>query len=267
MKTIRRALLTTKNILNTFIIFDSVLSSLIAFLIMLSIVVLIKISIWWAIIAGLAYLLVHTYNRISSFGYKQIETIVPELNYQLTTVADNLDKDNEVVNALNNEVLQDMKKIKTSYFISPQKVSKQVLSIAALCIITVLIAQSNMAFLSLDSLSKDLQRLPNIFLRGGDDGIIKDFPPMNETLWETNLSEILGEDTTITELGTQEISIQIDPLASELDLSSVREVESREFSSYSPKEVKAMADVAFEEQISKRDQEIVKEYFNELARS
>ena len=267
MKTIRRALLTTKNILNTFIIFDSVLDSIIFFLLVLTAAILLKISIWWAILIGLGHLMMNTYNRIDAFSLKKIEELVPDVRYQLTTVADNINKDNEVVNELNKEVLHNMKKIKTSYFINPQKISKQVLSIVSLCVLVMLLGQMNVSFLSLDSLSKDLQSLPGIFLRSGDEGIIKDFPDMNKTIWETNLSDILGEDTSITELGTQEIAIQIDPLASELDLSSVRDVEEKEFSRYTPRKIKAMADVAFEEHISKRDQEIVKSYFNELAKS
>ena len=62
--------------------------------------------------------MLHAYRGRKKLTYHHVEEKVPELKEQLITAADNLDKEYEIVESLNKDVLQHMKKTMTSYFFS-----------------------------------------------------------------------------------------------------------------------------------------------------
>ncbi|MBW3016030.1 hypothetical protein KY309_00285, partial [Candidatus Woesearchaeota archaeon] len=183
----------------------------------------------------------------------------PSLNEQLITVADNWKEQNEIVEALNQEVLKKMKEIKTGSFLSFGKLTRELAVMAVVSFIIVGSAAFHVEFFDLKETINE----------------IKEFKPfeeydINEELLEfeesQNLSEILG-DKSVSELGQQQLDLELNPLKSDVEIGTVKDVEQREFREVPPPEIRAIADVSFEEEIPKQYQRIVKTYFKEITKS
>jgi len=61
--------------------------------------------------------------------------------------------------------------------------------------------------------------------------------------------------------------LQINPLKSDVDIGKVYDPEERRVREVPPPDIRATADVSFEEQIPKQYQRIVKTYFKEITKS
>jgi len=259
IKPIALALKEAKKAVLHIVIFNSVIDTLVVFMLLFLATVLLTIPIGYAIIITLVYAVVHTYGNIKEVNFSSIEAKFPNLNEQLITVADNWKEQNEIVEALNQEVLLKMKEIRTSRFLNFGKLTREVAVMAVISFIIIGSAAFNVKFLDFGEAIKEL----------------REFKPfqeydINEELLEfeesQNLSEILG-DESITELGQQQLDLQINPLKSDVDIGKVYDPEERRFREVPPPDIRATADVSFEEQIPKQYQRIVKTYFKEITKS
>ncbi|HLD02353.1 MAG TPA: hypothetical protein VJC07_01480 [Candidatus Nanoarchaeia archaeon] len=230
---------------------DGVLVFLVAFLLFL----LIKIPWYLSVIPFVIYILVYGRKRILGIRYTQVERVVPELNEKLRTAADNVGKDNEVVEALNKEVLMDMKKIRTSLFFGSKSNMKKLGCMGVLAFMVILVASFDVEIFDFVTLGKsrldDENFLPTqknigVFIDEGDD-------------------DIYG-DESIIEYGNDEILIGLNTVEGNRDLSQRKELEKKNFaSSYQEeKEIYATSDSSFSENIAKENQEVVKKYFNQI---
>src|SRR3989338_8657635 len=86
-----------------------------------------------------------------------VEEKTPALKEELRTSADNLDKDNEIVLALHEEVLAKMKYINVSDYIDFRKISRRLLVIAMLCFLILVFSAYHVKFLDLNDLLDNLQ--------------------------------------------------------------------------------------------------------------
>ena len=118
IKPIALALKEAKKAVLHIVIFNSVIDTLVVFMLLFLATVLLTIPIGYAIIITLVYAVVHTYGNIKEVNFSSIEAKFPNLNEQLITVADNWKEQNEIVEALNQEVLLKMKEIRTSRFLN-----------------------------------------------------------------------------------------------------------------------------------------------------
>ena len=77
-------------------------------------------------------------------------------------------------------------------------------------------------------------------------------------------TDIFGEKS-VALLGDEDVEITLESANVEIDINDIREVEERTFTTTYPEEIGAMAASAFEEQIPKDQQEIVKNYYKKIA--
>ncbi|MEM3154336.1 MAG: hypothetical protein QW165_02085 [Candidatus Woesearchaeota archaeon] len=259
VKPIARALKEAKRAVLQVVVFNSVIDSLVAYILLLLGCTLLSLPSWWALVPAVAYAVIHTYGNIKDVHFSAIEEKFPALKEQLITVADNWKEQNEIVDALNQEVLQKMKEIRTSSFLNFGKLTREIAVMAVVSFIIIGSAAFNVKFLDLKGTIKE----------------IREFKPfqqydINQELLEfeesQNLSEILGEKS-ITELGQQQLDLELNPIMSDVIIGRYKPPEEREFREVLPSEIKATTDVSFEENIPKQYQRIVKTYFKEITKS
>lgn len=214
---------------------------------------------WYAVIPAFGYAIIHTKGNLDRVSFKSIEEKVPQLKEQLITVADNWKDDNPVVEQLNAEVLQKMKEIRTSYFLDFGRLSRELIVMLVVSFVIIGSAAFNVKFLDLEKTVNDLRE----FRPGGDYDINEDLLEFEEG---TNLSDILGEKS-ITELGKQQLDLQLNPLKSDVIIGKVRDPEERNFREVPPREIVAQSDASFGDEIPKEYQKIVKTYFKEITKS
>lgn len=183
---------------------------------------------------------------------------MPALNEELITAADNYKEQNEVVESLCQDVLRKMKDVKTSSFLNLGKLTRELAVAAAVSIIIIGSAAFNVKFLDVGEIAKELRDI-----KPHEYDINRELLEFEES---QNLSEILG-DKSVTELGQQQLDLQINPLKSDVEIGTVNEPENRQFREVPPPEISATADASFEEQIPKQYQRIVKTYFKEITKS
>ncbi|MBI4146625.1 hypothetical protein HY489_04790 [Candidatus Woesearchaeota archaeon] len=259
VKPIALALREAKTAVLQVALFHSAIDALVMFLLLLLGSLVFSIPKGYAVLAALVYTIVHTWGNLKDVNFKAIEDKTPGLQEQLITVADNVKAQNEIVDALNLEVLQKMKEIRTSSFLNFPKLTREIAVMAVVSFVIIGSSALNVQFLDLGDIVKQ----------------VRDFKPLepydvNTELLEfeesTNLSEILG-DEDIAELGKQQLDLQLNPLMSDVEIGMVRPPEEREFKEVAPPEIKAAADQSFEDQIPKQYQRIVRTYFKEITKS
>lgn len=259
VKPIILALKEAKRSITQIVVFNSVIDALVMFLIILLICTFFTLPGWWALVAAGIYGIVHLRGNLKDVSFNSIEEKFPHLKEQLITAADNVKENNEIVDALNAEVLQKMRDVRTSSFLNFGKLTREIAVMAIISFIIIGTSAFNVKFLDINDVMKEL----------------KDFKPfkeydINQELLEyeesQNLSEILGEKSVL-ELGKQQLDLQINPIMSDVDIGKVKDPQERTFREVPPPEIRATTDTSFEEDIPKQYQRIVKTYFKEITKT
>ncbi len=241
-------------------LFNALLDTLVVFLICALVLILITLPWWYALFPALIYGGIHTFRNIKKRqNLAYVEEKVPELEEQLITVADTTEKDNPIVLSLQQDVLKGMRSIKTSYFLSFSRLTRELITLAIVSILIITVSAHGVKFLDFRDVLKDLGDL------GKGAG---EYELTGEGLeFIENMSEDIYGNKSIEELGNDELQLQLSPVLSDIDISKVSPPESREFKSSMPQEIQATTDVSFQESIPKGYQRIVKSYFREIAKT
>jgi hypothetical protein len=260
LKPILAALKEVRSAVSQITLFTALLDTLVVFLMSALVFILISLPWWYALAPAVLYGAVHTYRNIKKRkNMAYVEEKVPELQEQLTTVADNTDKENAIVMSLQQDVLKGMRAIKTSYFLSFGRLARELITLAVVSILIITVSAHGVKFLDFKDLLNDLSKL-------GQGPGAYDLSNASLEFFE-NMSEDIYGNKSIEELGNDELQLQLSPVLSDIDISKINPPESREFRSTMPSEIKATTDVAFQESIPKGYQRIVKSYFREIAKT
>jgi len=259
VKPIVNALKEAKQAVIEIVLFNSVIDALVVFMFFLLGCLVLTFPTWYALVPALVYALIHTRGNLKDVNFSKIEEKFPNLCEQLITVADNSKEQNEIIDALNQEVLQKMKEIRTSSFINFGKLTRELAVMAVISFVIIGSAAFHIEFFDFKEAMKELKE----FKPNQEYDINEEMLRFEES---QNLSEILG-DKSVTELGQQQLDLEINPLKSDIEIGSVHDTEDKTFREVAPSEIKAVADVSFEEQIPKQYQRIVKTYFKEITKS
>jgi hypothetical protein len=259
-KPIIAALRELRSAITQIAVFSALLDMFVVFLISVLVLILISLPWWYGFAIAIVYGAAHAYRSVRrSRNLAHVEEKVPELEEQLITAADNVDKENLVVQSLNEDVIKGMRAIKTSYFLNFGRLTRELITLAVLSVLIITAAAHHISFLDFRDLLKDLGNLAK-----GPTGPYE----ITEGLeFVENISEDIYGNKSVEELGGQELRLQLSPMMSDIDIGKTKPPESTEFTSTLPKEIKATTDVSFQESIPKGYQRIVKSYFREIAKT
>lgn len=238
-----------RNILNTLIIFT--------FIFLFATVL--DFSAYYALIPAAVYFFVMIGFTFYKNKYLLVEEKVPELKEQLRTVADNVYRTNPIIDSLKDDVVKNMGRIRTSHFIDFNTITIRILMLTLLSIIIVVVSYTNVNF------DFALQKLPFVNLetpgvRGAGQNVIN----INLTYLEGDVNGIYGKGS-VAKLGTEELLLTINPLASDADINNIKKVKDKDFDPPNfPKEIYTSYDVAYTEKITKENQKVVKNYFEKI---
>lgn len=261
MKGIIDALLEIRKVFSLIGVFNTLLNTLLIFSLCFLVFSLISVHWIFAVVPAVVYC-TFNFNRVKKKSeFREVEKRVPILKEQLRTVADNIDKENPIVDSLQREVLGKMKYVRVSSFIDSRKILAKIVSLALIGVIVVWVTFFNIRFLDFNELVfKTIDAAKNLGAEKEDK--FSEF----EDIYGYRPRDIYG-NASIAELGTEELLLKIRPEASEIDISQVKEAEKQEFKSEFPKDIYATSDSSYKEDIPKEHQEVVKKYFNEIAES
>ncbi|MBI2147521.1 hypothetical protein HYU19_03520 [Candidatus Woesearchaeota archaeon] len=242
------------------------LDGVVVFLALYLVVAFFSLSVWLALAPALAYTLFLLYRELRINTLKLVERYYPNLHEKLTTAADYASVDDAMVDELHKEVLQDVKGVATSSFVSRRKLIGKTFTCILLCFLLLSMTQFN-----------DQTLLIKSKIRGGINDItariIQETNPEAVIFQEQNGSgggagggfnaDIFG-DKSLAKLGDEELDVEIKPAALELKIGTVKEAEKKDFVDVFPNEVVIESSQTYEENIPKEQQELVKTYFKKI---
>lgn len=244
-------------------LFNILLNSVIGFFAGLAITIIFNFSWVYSFMPAFIVLI---YFTIVYFRQKKlliVENKVPELNERLRTAADNIKVNNDITNDLKADVVREMKKVKTTLFIDLEGVGVRVFSIAIIAFIIVILSFLDLTF---DFQFSPVVQNPINYVR---ERVFTQAVALNASLAysEGNMSNAYGNKTALIKLGDEQLSIEINPLQSELSFDEVSEAEMKNFNPpVYPKEIYTSYDASYTEKIAKKNQAVVKSYFEQISR-
>jgi hypothetical protein len=253
MKQIEQAIRELKGTVRTILLTQSFLDSLVVFSMFFLLFKLIAINWYWAIAPFFIYFIVHTVFSMRAARLVNIEAKVPLLY-------DNIDKDNEIVKALQDEVLKKMHEIRTSYFIGFGKLSTRLVTLIVLSFLIIFVAASGIQFIDINKVIKDLNKARQ--------GQSYDVNASLLQFAENQTTDIYG-NKSLAELGYEQLNIQINPVQSEIDINKINPPEQRQFTTSTAAEVgSAQQGGSYEESaVVKSNLRIVKKYFEGISKA
>ena len=255
MKLFINAIKEINRTLEFLIIFESILNAVIFFLAVYFLLSLVNLYPILAIIPTLVYVGIRLYVNSKSDKRLIVESKYAPLKEKLRTAADNMDKDNPVVDELEEDVMSDLKNVSLSSFIHTKGVSYKIFAAIALSFIIVLSTTLNLYIVDLSSFLSNLpDALDNIGSKRS----------ANSLLGETNESEDIYGENKLAVLGDKPIDIRIRPVNYEVNVREEGDVEKKQFDEIFPKDVNIEQASALEEKIPEEQQELVKNYFNNV---
>ena len=255
--------------LNRFVIFQEILTAILIFLGFFLLFAFIRFDFidpaYAAIPAGI-YLGVELFYRIRRDKLVLVESKFSFLNEKLRTASDNLGKDNEIVESLQQEIVNDLKKVDTGAFLDLKHTSLKIGAVLLLCFLVIFLNTFHIRGLSID-VDDIVKRANNNVVpakgNGGDisaggAGGVSDIPADEDIFGMQNVAK----------LGDEELSLGVKTLGYEVNVRDVKEAEKREYDEMFPsqEDIQATSASAYEEDIPKEQQEIVNAYFIELAK-
>jgi len=256
MKIFIKAIKEINRTLNFLMVFDTILNAAIFFLVVYFLLSLVNLFPILAIIPTIIYFVMRLYRNSKIDKRKIVESKYWPLKEKLRTAADNIEKENPVVNELEEEVMYDLKQVRLSSFIQTKQVYYKIFA-------TILLSFAIVLATTLDLYIVDL----NLFLSNIPE-FLDDINPRrsdNILLGDINESDDIYGDSKLAILGNQEIDIRIKPANYEVNVREEGDVEQKQFDEIFPREVDVDQASAFEEKIPEEEQELVKSYFNKLA--
>ena len=265
MKKFRKAISELKFNLAKLILFDTVINSILVFLVALILFSLMGVSFVYPIFLAVVYFVVVAFRRLKLNKINIVEKTYRSMDEKLRTAAEYNSPGNPVVKELQGEVVRDMRKIEASAFINERKIYLKSLGIVGLCFLVLVLSPLTFGI-------PDLNFNPFWDGTGGTDIVDSGLGELNIRFsgasQETGLkplSEDLYADPVVAVMNGEEIKVRITPSGMELNVRQIHEADPPSFSESFPTEVQAVAAESYQEDIAKEDLELVKNYFNRIA--
>jgi len=241
--------------LNGIILFETIIHTILLFLIIYLFLSLINLFPISAIVPTVVYFVFAIYTKMRKNKIKMVENKYEPLREKLRTAADNVSLDNPVVDELQKEVVKDMKHVGIAEFLQTKNISYKVFSAIILSFIIVFTSTLNVHLLDLKFFFGTLPEIiENLPIRRSPNAFV-----------EVNTTEDIYGDSSLAVLGNRELDIKIQPVNFEISIKETGDIDQKQFDEIFPSDVDVKGATAFEENVPQEQQELVKSYFRKLA--
>ncbi|MBN1156456.1 hypothetical protein JXA85_02485 [Candidatus Woesearchaeota archaeon] len=263
-----------KTIFN-FYIFNNILSALVVFLFTYLVLSLFTFHPVYAIIPAFIYFAVSTYVRMKESKVREVEEKFPHLDEKLRTAAQYSKVSNPVIDDLKREVLSQAGSIDSESFFHARRTALKVLVSVVLCFMIIFTSLLDYHFFDTKYyLQNQINKIPD-FLKekiksleknDKDKGMFPGMFPEDEDGAGTLSNRDIYGDKKLAALGDEMVNMEMQSLNFRLSSTLEQDLQREQFEDSFPNEIYAEGAAAFKETISLKDQEVVRRYFNSLAR-
>ncbi len=259
MNSIRRALNHVRRTLIFVSLFHVFINTVVLFLIFATITVFTILPLFYATIPAGIYFIPAIFITYRKIKLKDAEEKIPDLEWQLRTAEDNIMKDNEVTQSLNDRVTAKIAHLRSLTLFDGKKVGLKFFGIFGLALLFLFVSSSDFTY---DTL-KDANAVTGFFNKIDDIGSLIKAKKLNISDSEGD-RDIYG-DPSVAQPGTDPLLLELTQEQSQPDLSKINDPRNLEFTKKSQAEDigGAIADSTYEETI--KNKKLVKKYFEQLA--
>ena len=256
MKKFKNLIKEINKTLNELILFSIAINTILLFLGIYLFLALFNLYPASALLPAAIYFLIAAYKKMGSNKMKTVESKYDMLREKLRTAADNVDLENPVVDELQGEVMQEVKRVGISSFLNPKKLSYKIFVCVILAFTIVFISTFHLSFLDLENLLKEIPGLleNNPIGRRGSATSFDD----------VNLTDDIYGDKDLAVLGNDLINIKIKPANFKVSVKEGGKVEEKNFDEIFPGDVFIESSEVFDENVPLEEQELVKTYFKKI---
>lgn len=257
----KKALREVNIVLDEVLVFDVILNSVLIFLGVYLALVLLNMNPWYALYPTLGYFIYLLYEDVTKNKYLMVEKAYAPLYERLRTAADNTEKENELVAALQMEVVAALRNVPVSSFVKTPRITAKIFASVLLCFAILLAAIYNINMGRVQWGISD--KMKGIFYGSGDSG--KGGGTFELAAGQNVDDDIFGNET-IAKIGDEALTMRIQQASFEVMASELEDPPRRDFEELFPDEITATASGSFEEDINTEHQKLVKDYFKELSK-
>ncbi len=267
MDPFKSAVAEVRRTLGRLIIFDTSINAILVFLVAFLLFSFFNLPLIYPTAAAVAYFAYVLRKRLRMSKVRIVEQKYHNLNEKFRTAAEYASEDNPVVKELHSEVIGDLRNVEEAAFVNEKKIYVKSLAVVVLCFVILLLSPFTFGVLTfnvnfVDSPSEEAAPAGS---PGSGSSSLRFAVGAQSTGLLKASDDIYGEPT-IAKLGDEEVKIRIKPSGTELSIREIQEADLPDFSESYPSDVQAVAAGSYEESIPREDLELVKNYFNELAK-
>ncbi|MEK6837275.1 MAG: hypothetical protein AABX69_01370, partial [Nanoarchaeota archaeon] len=163
-------------------------------------------------------------------------------------------------------VLQGLRKVEESSFLSERRIYVKSVAAVALCFVILLLSPVSLGFFKAnlaDLFSPDNSKQ----LQSGNFKVGKEKQKGELPIAiQSSKKDIYGQPS-VAKLGSEELRVILKPAGTELSTSNVKPPEELQFTEHYPEEVVSVAAESMEERIPKEQQELVRRYFRNVVQA
>lgn len=258
MKNFKQILEEVNYTLSVFMIFDTILTAAIVFLVSYLILSFFNIYGYWSFIPAVAVLFWESWQRVKKNKLRIVEDSYDFLREKLRTAKDYIAVKNPFVEDLQEEVSDDIKKVSSGTFFNEKKTNIKIAAIICLCILIVVLAPYNIVLFDFNKAVSDIVKIRNRTIDQAE--IVK---PEYELI---SVEDDWYGELSFAQLGEDAISVQLIESNYKLTSDIVQDPEKKDFEEIYPGGVTVSRAGSYNARIEEENQEIVKNYFKEIAK-
>lgn len=244
MKRIKHILNEIESSLRNIDIFLVIMKSLVLLTVSYLVLFMLGIEPYLALIPAVVYFISSLFVESRVDNVRSVERKYSELDEKLRTARDYQDKDNIVLDALENDIVANLKDVRVSAFYPFSRISILIFLLVLTVGLSMYVASRDIRLIDFDDIWKDAVKMFEI-----------------EEEEEKDAVDFTSTEESIMEVGNEKIQVEINPVGIAFDFNDVSEQTEYEFSAAFPKEIFISSGAAYENEFTEEQQALIKRYF------
>jgi len=255
--------------LNGLALFNILLNAGILFLFFYLLLALLNLPRLYSLIVIVPYLFIAISVETRKSRIRQVEEAYPVLDEKLRTARDNLASSNVLVDALKEEIVRNMKRVELSSFFNSRSLYLKAVVIMILCFFVVLSSPVVIKEVNFSAIVENItQNRPELnILRSGSQRYTQTAGASGEGVIVDEGQYSIYGDQGFALTGQEDLVLRLKPASSEVTVRDTAMASSTAFEDTYPTDITATASQTYEENIPADQQELVKRYFESIAKA
>jgi hypothetical protein len=246
MKRIGKILAEIETSIKQIDLFWVILKTLVLLTISYLLLFIIGVDPFYAFIPAAVYLLSSVFVESRIDNLSRVENRFKQLDEKLRTARDNRQKDNIVLDSLEEDIVENLKDVRISAFFSYSRLIVLVFLLVFSVATSLYLSSQDIKIIELDALLEEARKRMT----------------MDEEEEDIENIDFTSTEESIMEVGNERIEVEINPVGMEFDFSDETEEADYDFSTSFPRDVFISSGASYEDDFTEEQQMLIQRYFD-----